>query len=181
MGENKKRSRRGKKLNPREMHYVVESLKPGVSRVEASRRAGLDRIPQGKGVDEYRTHLLRRALQVGDATADNIILELARIAFCDPRAMFNEDGTMRQINEFDDDMARAVAGFDIEKRTEGKGEDKEVYYVLKPRLWSKPQALQMLAQYRNLLKGEGEERNHDRLQEIVDAIREPSKGFKRDG
>jgi phage terminase small subunit len=97
-------------------------------------------------VDEH----VRRMLEVADITRDRIILELGRIAFFDARKMFNDDGGMKPIEEMDDDTAAAIQGFDVERRTEGKGENAEVYYILKPRAYNKNQALEILTRLEKL-------------------------------
>ncbi|MGD1082911.1 MAG: terminase small subunit [Candidatus Sulfotelmatobacter sp.] len=45
--------------------------------------------------------------------ADNVLQELAKLAFFDPRKLFNPDGTAKQITELDDDTAAGVAGLDV--------------------------------------------------------------------
>lgn len=158
----------------RKAAYVAERLKPGSTRKGAARKAGYLSYPAAS-VDAIVAERAAALLTSADANAERILLELCRIAFFDPRKMFNEDGTMRQISEFDDDTAAAISGFDIERRTEGRGEDREEYYVLKPRTVSKNQALEMLAKYRKLLDGTGDDRQKDRLNEIVQALQESPK------
>ncbi len=48
-----------------------------------------------------------------DISADRVLRELARIAFFDPRKLFNHDGSLKDIAELDDDTAAAIAGVEI--------------------------------------------------------------------
>jgi phage terminase small subunit len=48
-----------------------------------------------------------------DLSADRVLQEIAKIAFFDPRKLFNQDGSLKNINELDADTAAAIAGFEI--------------------------------------------------------------------
>jgi len=48
-----------------------------------------------------------------EVTQDRVLLELARIAFADPRKLFGDDGKLRTISELDDDTAAAVASMEV--------------------------------------------------------------------
>jgi phage terminase small subunit len=84
-----------------------------------------------------------------EVNADNVLLELARIAFADPRAMFHEDGRLKQPHELDDNTAAAVQSIEVVTRGIGDG---EVEYVSKIRYHSKTKGLEMLAKHLGLLE-----------------------------
>jgi phage terminase small subunit len=46
-------------------------------------------------------------------TADRVLKEYAKLAFFDPRKLFDEDGNPVRITELDDETAAAVAGFEV--------------------------------------------------------------------
>ena len=48
-----------------------------------------------------------------EITADNVLNELAKLAFFDPRKFFKPDGSAIPITELDDDTAMALAGFEM--------------------------------------------------------------------
>jgi len=50
-----------------------------------------------------------------NASQERIIEELARIAFFDPRKLFNEDDALKPIRELDDATAAVIAGFEAEE------------------------------------------------------------------
>ncbi len=54
-------------------------------------------------------------------SADRVLQELARIAFFDVRKALNPDGTMKPLDELDDDTAAAIAGLDIAEIRDGEG------------------------------------------------------------
>jgi phage terminase small subunit len=132
-------------LKPNEALYAAESLKPGISKVQAAKNAGLDYVPKGVAIVRARKELIERQLTAADATVENIVRELLRVALFDPRRMFDVEGNLIPIPELDADTAAAVAGMDVEKRTDGRGEDRETYYVMKIKIAPKVAALETLA------------------------------------
>lgn len=80
-----------------------------------------------------------------------VLRELSRVAFSDLRALYNDDGTLKHPRHWDDDAAAAVSGVDVEERSSGRGEDREVYQVRKVRSHSKLQAIEALAKITKLL------------------------------
>ncbi|MGA8530915.1 MAG: terminase small subunit [Acidobacteriaceae bacterium] len=60
-----------------------------------------------------------------EITAERVLGEIARLAFFDPRKLFNADGSPKRIGEFDDDTAAAVAGLEVYEEFEGRGENRE--------------------------------------------------------
>ena len=46
-------------------------------------------------------------------TADRVLMELASVAFLDPRKIFDESGSPKAITSLDDDTARAISGLDV--------------------------------------------------------------------
>lgn len=89
-----------------------------------------------------------------DISAEKVLRELARLAFLDPRKLFAEDGSLKPINELDDDTAAAIAGVEYEKLFEhfGKGQAKHVGTTTKVKLINKTAALEMLGKYLKLFQ-----------------------------
>lgn len=48
-----------------------------------------------------------------EITQDRVLQEIARVAFFDPRKLFNDDGTPKRLVDLDDDSAAVVAGLDV--------------------------------------------------------------------
>ena len=153
-----------KGLNPGHPEYVVESMKPGVTKREAAKRAGLASVPNGKAVNRFRRALVQKQITAAEITAERIAIELARVAFSDPGRMFDGNGNMIPLDQMDEDTRRAISGFDVERRSElvysesggkdGKGGlERQDYLCLKPRMWNKNQALDTLARMHYDLDG----------------------------
>lgn len=80
-----------------------------------------------------------------------VLKELCCIGFVNIKAMLDKNGDLLPMKDWPDDLARAVSGFDVETRTFGKGEDAQVVTTVKPRFWSKPDALHLIAKHIGML------------------------------
>jgi phage terminase small subunit len=78
---------------------------------------------------------------------DRVVTELARLAFSDPRKLFNADGTLKPITTLDDDTAAALASFEIEEEFDIDPATREktlAGYTRKVKQWDKLGALKTL-------------------------------------
>lgn len=123
---------------------VVRRLRPKLKRpdVLASKWLALP------AVKAARAELAENALENVGITTQMIVRELARIAFGDPRRLFDEKGNLRPIHELDDDAAALVAGIEIVEGRRGKR--KTIV-----RRWDKRRALRDLAEIDGATKGTG--------------------------
>lgn len=88
----------------------------------------------------------------------DLVKQMMRLGFSDVRRLFDENGQLKDVTQLGDDIAAAIQSIEIERRTEGKGEDKEVYYVHKIRLADKKGNLEMLGRYMQMfIKEEDDE------------------------
>lgn len=117
-----------------------------------------------------------------DISAERILQELARLAFLDPRKLFNESGGLRPIHELDEDTARAIAGLDHDQLFEhfGKGQAKHVGTTSKVKLADKTRALQLLGQYRKLFTEKVEVTGLEGLADKLNRIRQRKHGNRSD-
>lgn len=87
-----------------------------------------------------------------------VLQQIARLGFSDVRNLFDENGTLKDVRKLGDDIAAAVQSIEIERRTEGRGEEKETYFVHKIRMVDKKGPLEMLARHLQLFtKAEDDE------------------------
>jgi phage terminase small subunit len=83
-----------------------------------------------------------------DIKADRVLQELARLGMSDARKLFNDDGSLKPVKEWDDDTAAAVASVEVFEEYHGKGEDKVlVGYTKKVKLWDKNSALEKIGRH----------------------------------
>jgi len=89
-------------------------------------------------------------------TQDRVLQEYARIAFFDPRNLFNADGTPKPITELDDDTAAALAGVDLQDVYEGYGDERVfIGYTKKYKVADKKGALDSVARHLGMFTPKG--------------------------
>lgn len=111
------------------------------------------------------TYVCRRLTELMDQSASRVILskrkvlsEAARVAFCDPRKLFNPDGSMIPITELDDNTAASVASVKVTTLWEQEGKTKkEIGETTEVRFWPKVAALDLLAKYYKLYEKDEKE------------------------
>lgn len=100
---------------------------------------------------EYLTRLMNERSQRTQITADRVISETARLAFSDLRKLFDENGALKPVQQWPDDMAAAVSAVEVDELFEGIGADRvQVGYTRKVKLWDKPKALEMVGKHLKL-------------------------------
>lgn len=83
-----------------------------------------------------------------DISIERVAKEFARIAFCDTRKLFRDDGSLLPPSQWDDDTAAAIGGMDVNELFEGSGEDRsQVGYIKKVKMTDKVRALEGLGRY----------------------------------
>lgn len=140
-------------LNAREQRFVGEYL-IDLNGAGAVLRAGFNQTPASAKVTASR--LLTRAnvqaavaagqhrrLHAAEVRAEEVIRELARIAFADIRTLLDDEGRVRPVSEWPRGTARAVASVDTDDVS-----------ITRLRLHDKLGALGLLARHLNLLKQE---------------------------
>lgn len=99
----------------------------------------------------------RIAIKDTDIEARKVKVELARIAFADPRELFNEDGTPRHPRDWSDDVAAAVASLKVKQnrtttpQPDGLPDVVRIETVTEVRLWDKVAAARILAIHLRLI------------------------------
>jgi phage terminase small subunit len=81
-------------------------------------------------------------------TVERVLQEYAKLGFFDPRKLFNDNGSPKDITELDDDTAAALAGLDVQEVYEGTGDDRKfVGYTKKYKLVDKKGALDSMGKF----------------------------------
>lgn len=93
-------------------------------------------------------------------TQDRVVTELARCAFVDPRNFFDDDGKLIDINDLDEDTARALAGLEYHSLWENSSDTKEkqteaIGQTTKIKMVDKVRCLQILLEHVKGTKGDG--------------------------
>lgn len=104
-----------------------------------------------------------RATRTG-ITQDRVLREYARIAFFDPRKLFDTDGNPINISELDEDTAAAIAGLEVVQ--ELNSETGSTSYTKKYKITNKLGALDSLAKHLGMFDGKQE--THDSVTVVID-------------
>jgi len=159
MPAQKKPSKRkpSKRLSARQAAFVREYL-VDLNATQAAIRAGYS----AKTADSAGSRLLvnvkvSKAVENGkkrreervNVKADDVLRELVRISQADLRKAFNDDGQLRPVKEWPDDVAAFVSSIEVNELV---GKDGEVRGCLhKIKLWPKVQALELLMKHLGLI------------------------------
>ena len=74
--------------------------------------------------------LRQKACNKLEISTENVLRELARLAFLDARKFYDANGALRNVTELDDDTAACIAGMEAEDVYEGYGDErKKVRFV----------------------------------------------------
>lgn len=147
-------------MNDRQRLFVAEylidknasqaAIRAGYSK-KTSRRAGCYLLGLSD-VKEAIAASIKKITDKCEVTAERVIAELGRIAFSDIRQIYKPDGTLKPMEEWPEDVARAVSGIEAEEIFEYDGHERQnVGDLRKVKLWQKGHALETLARHFKLL------------------------------
>lgn len=167
------------RLNEKQKRFAAEYL-VDLNATQAAIRAGYsEKTAYSQGQRMLKNVEVQAAIQEAkqkrsqrvEITQDRVLQEYARLAFFDPRKLFEENGKPKDITALDDDTAAALAGLDVLEEYEGSGEDRElVGYTKKYKLANKLGALDSLGKHLGLFDGKaGQE--HSNSNNLLDAIK----------
>lgn len=173
-----------KRITPQQRKFVSEYLKNGGNGTKAAIAAGfkesnaadtahdlLSRSDITRELEERGT----KAIEVADADVARITRELAALGFSDLTTILNPDGGLRPLSQWPKEITVCIASMEFEDTIVMEPDptdpslparERHVQYVSKIRLWSKTQALALLAQFRKMI-GAGDSIPADQRQQFV--------------
>ena len=163
----------------RRERFAIEYIKD-LNVTEAAKRAGASprsahvtgsRWLKNAKVQQKIQELQKRAEDEAVVCAADVIRELARIALCDIREAFNDDGTLKPIKDMPANVRRAISGFDVDESAD-MGLDGKVVKVLrkqtkKVRFWNKGDALNTLAKHFHLLDDKPQDNDQGQVEALL--------------
>lgn len=163
MAEGERSAKGGKAagaLSPRQRAFVAAYRKT-LNATKAAAEAGYsEKTARQAGARLLSNAAICEAIEAGlqkleektDLSIERLEAELARIAFVDPRRAYGEDGRLLAVPDMPEDVARALAGFDVDELLEGVGKDrKQIGLTRKLRWHGKVEALRLGLQRRGAL------------------------------
>ncbi len=160
---------------PKKLVFAAEFLKDR-NATQAAIRAGYSprsahvngpRLLTDAEVAAYVDEHTAAVLEESRTTVSNVLREVERIAYLDPKNMFDAQGALLPIAEIPEDLRRAIASFEVVETFEWEGEGtnrRKVFsgYLKKVKLWSKDSMLTLSARHLGML--------HDNVSVKVDSV-----------
>jgi phage terminase small subunit len=135
---------------------IAAGYSPKTARAQASRL--LTRAQVKAEVEQAKAEVIQKVKRRAGISLERVLVELARIAFFDPRSLFDPDGNPLAITDLDDDTAAVIAGLDVLEEFDGTGRERVlVGHIKKWRLADKKGALDMLMKHLGGYKEDNEQ------------------------
>ncbi len=122
---------------------------PKCKKDETAAAAGA-RLLRNVKVAEYISERMKAREQRTEITQDRVLKELEKLAFFDPRKLFHENGTPKDITELDDSTAACITGLDVAELHNSDGEF--VGYIKKYKLTDKKGSLELAGRHLGMWK-----------------------------
>lgn len=125
--------------------------------------------------DAARKELYEKMLNArGEWFIQSILSELRAIGMVDLRRAYDEKGNLLPISQMPADVARVIAGFEVDDITIGKGDDAQtIGQTKKIKLWDKLRALELLGKNLRMFVDQVEHTGKVTLEELVNGSMKP--------
>lgn len=157
-------------LTPKHQLFIAAYLANGLNATQAAIKAGYSAKTAAQAGHRLIRHveiaaeIVQKRVEVTAAaaavlaeeageellTAERVLLEVARLAFVDKRAFFDEFGNLKPIKDLTPAQGACLASFEVIKKNAEAG-DGIIDTVHKFKVWDKPKALDMLMKHFNLM------------------------------
>lgn len=136
---------------PKDLNGMAAAVRAGYSAKTASPAAArlLNHVPAVRAAILEKLAARKQRCEI---KADEVLLELWRIARADIGEAFDKEGRLKPLHEMPEDVRRAIAGVEVEEMFDGSGESRaHVGNLRKVKFWDKPRTLELLAKHLGLL------------------------------
>lgn len=163
-------------LNIKERIFVREYLKDengtrsaiAAGYAKASAAQAASRLLKSVKVQAEIAKVANKICDDAEIEVSDIVRELKKVGFYDPRKLFESDGSPKQILDLDDATAAVVAGLEVCELFEGNGDQKHAYGLCKKiKLADKLRALELLGRYRKMFTDKVEHGGRISYEELV--------------
>jgi phage terminase small subunit len=144
--------------NARHERFAQELAK-GASQTDAYVAAGYkddrgaaSRLSAKVSIQERLAEILGKAAERVEITQAMVLAELGKIGFSDIRKLFTSGGALKRVEDLDDDAAACLSSIEVVTRKVPGGEDAEVEYTAKVKLWDKRAALVDIGKHLGMFK-----------------------------
>lgn len=176
-----------KKLTPKQQRFVEEYI-VDFNATQAAIRAGYSqKTAQEIGSENLSKPIIAEAIakltkqltKITGLTVERTLQEVARLAYADPRKLYDKDGNFIPVHLMDDDTAATVAGIEVEEEYTGKGEARTLAgHLRKVKTHDKNAALEKAMKYHGLYVERAELKITHSYQERLERARKRVNGGK---
>jgi len=132
---------------------VTAGYKPG----RAAEKAG-QRLSQDVAVQQKIREGHEKAVSIAGLEVERTLLEIARVAYSDPRRLYDGRGRLLPVGELPDDVAAAIGSVEIEEEYSGRGRKRSLAGFLKKiKLWDKNAALEKAMKFHGLYREDNDQ------------------------
>ena len=145
--------------------YNAKGMKYGTIWVKASELLAIGKI-------KVRLNELRKpVIEKAQLTLEKVINENAKIAFFDIRTLFDSNGNIKPVNDWDDNIGAAVSSIEVEELYVGSGKDRiNIGQTKKIKFWDKSAALDKLMKHLGGYEEYNKQQAISPILELVQAI-----------
>src|SRR5258706_11449046 len=154
----------GQELSERHKRFVEEYILD-LNATEAYKRTGFKaknnnvagveghRLLSNPKIQAYLDIKRAELAQSLGVTQEKVLREFCRVAFFDPRKLYDSNGNLKPITELDDESAAVIGSIEVTEEFQGRGEAREsIGFTKKVQLVSKIAALNSLADHLGIIK-----------------------------
>jgi len=148
-------------LTPRKLLFATEYLidfngeqaagRAGYSKKTAASQAS--RLLKDANVKAYIDGKMEERTKKIEATAENVLNELAKIAFVTVDDFYNRNGSVKYLHELEPHVRAAISSYNIKTITIGSGEDKETIDIPQFKAHDKVKTLELLGKHFAMFEG----------------------------
>ena len=135
-----------------DLHIGNAALRAGYSQKNAAQQGS--RLLKKPAAAALVARLHREKMARFNIRSENVLSELARIAFGDVRELLDDEGNLRRLSDMSDDAAASIASFEVGTLADGTTRLSRI------KTWNKNQALEQLCKHLGLLRPEQHEHMH---------------------
>lgn len=165
-----------KKLTPKQARFCEEYL-IDLNATQAAIRAGYSGKTAYKigaenlsklQIQEYLSTKINDRSARTEITADNVLKEIAKLAFADLRHIFNEHGQLLPVHQLPPAVSASISSVKVKTFVIPGTDPVEVEHVTEIKLWDKGANLERLGKHLKLFNEVGSKENPFCLEELTD-------------
>jgi len=141
---------------------VAAGYKRGVAARQAAHRMSTN-VTAVRLLAERRSKVVGEAMEITGLSVERTLREVARIAYFQPKRMFDAEGKRIPIHELPDEVAAALGSIEYEELKAGRGEEAAVIgETVKVKAWDKRGALDMAMKHHGEYERDNKQKNDPR-------------------